>query len=518
MSANDFVGSGARSIDVAAEMGVRGGFLRIALALSIVFAWCVGWYWSTATEIATLWWLSETFAHGLIVLPAFGWLVWRLRHRIELLSPQPQPIGIFVVLFGGFLWLTGTLAAVSAASHAGLGLMIIGSFVTVLGRQLSVALSFPLAFLLFGVPIGEFLLPEMMDLTAKFTVFALRLSGIPVYQEGLQFVIPNGRWSVVEACSGIRYLIASLFVGSLYAYLNFTSTRKRILFMCAALIVPILANWFRAYLIVMLGYLSGNELATGVDHLIYGWLFFGVVILLLFACGRRWIDEPEDLREAIPAGPAQKLSWGTVVALFLVLASFPLALARLTEPAVPGVMTLTPPAAASGWNLDMGATPAYRPTYLGYRAMAQAVYASSEPDQPPVYFFSALFSAQSQGAEMVTFGNGLRPEEGQGARVVPTEVLDTNLGVVNYALINTTGRFAVAQWYVVDGDVVSRDWEVKARLALLRLLGQGDESMVFVVATPVGDEPGTERLRAFIAAHASSLSAGAEQAMGRRER
>ena len=65
----------------------------------------------------------------------------------------------------------------------------------------------------FAVPVGEFLLPVFMEWTADFTVLALRLSGIPVYREGLQFVIPSGNWSVVEACSGIRYLIASLMVG-----------------------------------------------------------------------------------------------------------------------------------------------------------------------------------------------------------------------------------------------------------------------------------------------------------------
>ena len=55
--------------------------------------------------------------------------------------------------------------------------------------------------------------------------------------------------------------------------------------MAASIVVPIVANWLRAYLIVMLGHLSGNKIATGVDHFIYGWVFFGVVIGLLFWVG-----------------------------------------------------------------------------------------------------------------------------------------------------------------------------------------------------------------------------------------
>ena len=125
------------------------------------------------------------------------------------------------------------------------------------------------------MPFGEFLLPVLMEYTANFTVTALRLSGIPVYREGLQFVIPSGSWSVVEACSGVRYLIASFMIGTLFAYLNYRSTRRRLVFMGVSIVVPILANWLRAYMIVMLGHLSGNTIAVGVDHLIYGWLFFG---------------------------------------------------------------------------------------------------------------------------------------------------------------------------------------------------------------------------------------------------
>ena len=51
-----------------------------------------------------------------------------------------------------------------------------------------------------------------------------------MYREGLQFVIPSGNWSVVEACSGVRYLIASVMVGTLFAYLNYSTMRRRLIF------------------------------------------------------------------------------------------------------------------------------------------------------------------------------------------------------------------------------------------------------------------------------------------------
>ncbi|MCX8006462.1 MAG: exosortase, partial [Burkholderiaceae bacterium] len=151
--------------------------------------------------------------------------------------------------------------------------------------------------------------------TADFTVLALKLTGIPVYREGNYFMIPSGQWSVVEACSGLRYLIASLMVGVLFAHLMYVSRRRQILFVGASVVVPIVANWLRAYFIVLIGHLSGNELAVGVDHLVYGWIFFGFVMLLLFSIGARFREAPG--AAAVPGGivrPGPRTDGGMVAA------------------------------------------------------------------------------------------------------------------------------------------------------------------------------------------------------------
>ena len=102
--------------------------------------------------------------------------------------------------------------------------------------------AFPLAYLLLAVPFGEALIPPLIDFTADFTVTALQLTGIPVYREGSFFTIPSGNWSVVEACSGLRYLIASFTLGTLYAYLTYRSLKRRLIFIALSVIVPIIAN------------------------------------------------------------------------------------------------------------------------------------------------------------------------------------------------------------------------------------------------------------------------------------
>src|SRR5262245_60586790 len=259
-------------------------------AAGVAFVAVLAVYWRTVADMVVIWVRSETFTHGFLVLPISLWLVWRQRRGLRELPVRPWFPGLLGVAGAGLLWLAADLASVASPAQFALVFMLQFAVVTVLGLTVGRALLFPLAFLLFAVPAGEFLVPKLMDHTADVTIVALRATGIPVFREGNHFAIPTGSWSVVEACSGIRYLIASMMAGSLFAYLTYRSPWKRWAFFAVSIVVPIVANWLRAYMIVVIGHLSGNTLAAGVDHLVYGWVFFGIVIAIMFWIGSRWYD------------------------------------------------------------------------------------------------------------------------------------------------------------------------------------------------------------------------------------
>src|SRR3546814_17942731 len=61
------------------------------------------------------------------------------------------------------------------------------------------------------------------------------------------------------------------------AHLCFKSWTRRIVFVAAALATPILANALRAYGTMVAAEIWGIEAAGGIDQLIYGWIFFGLV-------------------------------------------------------------------------------------------------------------------------------------------------------------------------------------------------------------------------------------------------
>lgn len=485
------------------------------IVLGAVFAWVLAWYHGTAAAVFEIWWRSDTFAHGLLVLPIFAWLVWRSRDRLSGEVVRPRWVMSAPLLLAGLLWLLGELASVASATHVALSLLLVFSLVGVLGPRLSRAMAFPILFLFFGVPIGEFLLPVMMKYTAMFTVAAVRLSGVPVYQEGLHFIVPNGRWSVVEACSGVRYLIASFMVGALYAYLNYRTLRRRLLFMVCALLVPILANWLRAYMIVMLGYLSNNKLATGVDHLIYGWLFFGVVIMLMFWIGGRWREDVNPATSSLNAQqPAEvgmpKLSTllARVAPIAIAVAIWPVVLGMLERheaahaqqvPAVPALRV------DAGWSEASTPSSSFKPSFTGFR---QDLLRHFSDGRHQVSAYVAVYGQQRSGSELVQSANQLLlPSDSDWSWLADGRGPDSGYGYWRRSVLAGHGsQVVVLSGYWIDGRLVTNDYLAKALLAVTKLMGRPDTSAyVAIWASGADEQRAAESLEAFERTNAKAL-------------
>ena len=171
----------------------------------------------------------------------------------------------------------------------------------VLGTQAARTILFPLIFMLFSVPVGEQLVPYLQEIAADGAVALLRLTDVPLFRSGLYIEIPQGRFLVAEACSGVSFFIASFVIGSLYAYLNLVTKTRRALFVATSLIFPILANIVRVYGIILIAYWTDMEHAAGADHLIYGWFFFAFVIVCLLGIGELMREEKTQLEEGLPS-------------------------------------------------------------------------------------------------------------------------------------------------------------------------------------------------------------------------
>jgi len=458
-------------------------------------------YRDTAAAMVAIWYRSETFTHGFVVLPITLWLVWR--RRAVLAAMVPKPSAWFLIVFAGLalMWMLGDLVAVNSVTQLAFVAMLVAAVPAVLGLSVAASIAFPLAFMIFAVPMGDFIMPQLMDWTADFTILALRLSGVPVFREGLNFVIPSGHWSVVEACSGVRYLIASLTVGTLYAYLNYQSTSRRLLFVLVAILVPIVANWLRAYMIVMLGHLSGNTIAVGVDHLIYGWVFFGVVILLMFLIGARW-SEPDVEPAVVAPQPGARVDaaavrgqryWWAAIACAAVMAWPSMANIALHTPSGATQPQLAmSESAMQPWRVADTDAMGYQPSFEAASLQVNQAYALSGRT---IGLYLGYYRDQNYERKLVSSSNQLVTSssrlwaylsEGASTGRIGDEAVKfrvAKLQSMPEAVTTAPETMLVWKIYWINGRWTSNDYLAKIYSAVYQLMGRGDDSAVVILYT-----------------------------------
>ncbi len=479
-----------------------GGLMAALLAL----------FWSTFADIVHIWWRSATFAHGFFVLPIVGYLIWRKRSILQQIPFTTAPLAIPLIALTGLLWLLARLTEVAVVEQLAAVLLIPLLVWLALGWAAIRVLAFPLAFLLFAVPMGEELVYPLMQFTAAMTVGMLRLTGLQVFSDGTFFSLPSGDWSVVAACSGIRYLIASLFLGVLYAYLNYRSVWRRIAFIALSAIVPVFANGVRAYLIVMIGHLSGMRLAVGVDHLIYGWVFFGLVMFLLFALGNLWSEPPltdaseklgSDLPTSFPPEPARRSLVMLTLGL-LMLALGPL-LANLTDrPYTAQSLAFEMPAGRADWQALSSPITDWKPRYLGASLEVRQDFQQPVTDHPALAGVYLAFYGNPAG-ELVNSENVLVTQNDPAWQMPSRYAVQARIAgqdmTVNESKVRSSGQtLLVWDWYWIDGHLVASDYGAKLYEALAVILGRGQRQAGVVLYTTMDEvkpELARKRLQRF---------------------
>lgn len=243
-------------------------------------------------EMASQWWNSSTCNHILLIPPILAWLV-RLRWpELRKLRPQAWWPALAWLAAGLLAWAGGTAAGVNLIAQAGAVMLLQAAVATVLGPSVAAGLLFPLAYMAFLVPFGGEIIPPLQEITARIAVSLSHASGVAATLSGVFIDTPAGRFEVAEACSGVKFLIAMVALGTLVAHLSFRSGKRRAVFMAACMIVPILANGVRAWGTIYVAQFRGVAFAAGFDHIVYGWIFFAIVMAILLGLAWRFFDRP----------------------------------------------------------------------------------------------------------------------------------------------------------------------------------------------------------------------------------
>jgi exosortase A len=265
-----------------------------------------------------VWNTSTAYGHCWLILPLALWLVWD--RRFDAAAQTAAPLA-WVAVLGVPLaaaWLVADLLGIMEGRQLAAVGFIEVLLLAVLGARLWWAVAAGVLYIVFLVPFGAFLTPALQGITAGFVAHGMEWLGIPGRVTAYQIQIPEGNFYVAEACAGLRFLIASVAFGTLYAMMMFRSPVRRTAFIAVSVLIPIVANGIRALGIVVLGHVLGSAQAAATDHVLYGWMFFSIVILLLAAAGMPFRQDPPASGPAVP--PAVGVTMPALLAMALVVA------------------------------------------------------------------------------------------------------------------------------------------------------------------------------------------------------
>jgi exosortase len=243
-------------------------------------------YASILRHLVAQWWSDPDYGHGFFIPLFSGYVVWRVRERWMKSEIKPSNLGLLVMLGAIGLLFVGSLGAELFTSRFSLLVLIAGIILFLAGWKFLRVVSFPLAFLIFMIPLPAIIYNQitfpLQLLASRFATFWLELVRVPVLRDGNILVFSNYSLEVVEACSGIRSLVSLISLAIIYAY--FTESRRWVCYLLVILMVPIaiVSNAIRIMGAGLMAHKFGPSAAEGFLHGFSGWVIFLAALLLLF--------------------------------------------------------------------------------------------------------------------------------------------------------------------------------------------------------------------------------------------
>ncbi|MES2290590.1 MAG: exosortase A [Pseudomonadota bacterium] len=455
-------------------------------ALSLAVAAILLIFRRDVADMAALWWNISTYQHCLYIVPIAGWLVWLRRNELRDVEPAGWWPGLALVAGAAFAWLLGEAGGIALIRHAAIVAMVQACVIAILGPGAVRAILFPVFYLVFLVPFGDELTPAMQTLTAKLAMRLLHLTSVEATMDGV-FITTRVAWfEVAEACAGVKFLVAMIAYGALAAHVCFRSPLRRAAFMAAAIVVPVLANGVRAWATIYAAEIVGVQAATGFDHIVYGWIFFALVMIAIM--GAAWPFFDRKLSDPWLSGRSFPV-WKPVAPVVLV-APLAVAVAALApgwdalaavrgHVALPHAVTLP---AVPGWSRTGDASVTlWRPRFDGADHVLFGRYGDAAGHRVDVGV--ALYGWQGKGREIVAYGQGAADPDGAWrwtADLLPVAgaKADKMLGP------GKAVRQAVTLWYVGG---VRQSGRMDVKLATLRARVTGaDQSAATLIVSAEG--------------------------------
>ncbi|KAA1175061.1 exosortase/archaeosortase family protein [Marinobacter salinexigens] len=249
--------------------------------------------WPVLEGIGARWLkFDESYSHGYLVLAVslfFSVRKWQETRPVA----GFYPLWFIPLVLSAFLYLIGGILLIEAFQQVSLLPLLISGLLVLWGWKQAKDFFLPIGVLLFTIPIWDYLAWYLQLITVAVNQFILSWLDIEFIVEGIIVYFPGvGAFEIAHGCSGLRYLLVGLTLVVLYSELNLSRLRERVLLCVAGVILALVANWIRVFVIIYVGYESNMTSSLIHEHDFFGWWVFAgtLVPLFLFA---RWLERRE---------------------------------------------------------------------------------------------------------------------------------------------------------------------------------------------------------------------------------
>ena len=247
------------------------GWLPLLLPGGVLALLLVALYAPVMASLAALWRAEASYSQGLLIPVLAAYMVWYRRSELRGIRTRPCLAALPALMAGLLMLVAGRLAFEIHA--AALSLIIVLASVVALagGVQLLRAVWFPLAYLIFMIPLPWVVYfaagDPLKTMTADLATALVRPLAIPLLQDGTFIRLPTVTLEVEAACSGIRTLLSVLPLAVACAYVMVRRPWAKFLLVGSAFPIAVLGNILRVTAIIVQAHLYPDWVTGYALHL-----------------------------------------------------------------------------------------------------------------------------------------------------------------------------------------------------------------------------------------------------------
>ena len=237
-------------------------------------------FWPIVLSMYGSWFDEHAYMeHGVLVIPAALYMAWAKKDILRTIPRKPSGWGVVILLWGALQALLGLAAQWVWVGRMAFLVSLVGYIAATFGWRMVRELSYPLGTLILMIAPPTFIFDKLtlslQLLASRLGEMALEALGYSVLRQGNILEMVGIKLSVEEACSGIRSLLAILFMCVLYNYFFVRGRGMRALILLVATPIAILGNAVR---IIATGVASqyNPALVSGAAHEAFGYVSVAV--------------------------------------------------------------------------------------------------------------------------------------------------------------------------------------------------------------------------------------------------